>query len=148
MKTLSTVLREENITKRADILKFVRNSKLVKVKGGAEVDSEKATFQWHDSNARFNNISGSSIYASELYVVTDGENTVECFEEKLKQFDTKIKAIEKEKEKVKNKINFLKESGAEKFTENEYRAYQAIQTINKENLTDFEKAKIISDLIK
>jgi hypothetical protein len=147
MKTLSTVLREENITKRADILEFIRNSELVKKNGGAKVNSEKASFTYSDSKALID-FRGSRVYASDLYVVTSGGTSIDTFNDKIKKLDERIKSIEEEKQVFKNKIKFLEESGAEKFVENEYRAYQAIQTINKEGLTDFEKAKVISKLIK
>jgi len=146
MKTLSTVLREQNITRRADILEFVRNSELVKKQGGAKLDSSKAGFRWGDSQANFQ-IGNTSIYASEILVVHSGGTSVENFQKKIKDLDKQIEGIKKHKAEIQRKIDFLKESGAEKFVKNEYRAYQAIQTMNKENLTDFEKAKVISDLI-
>ncbi len=149
MKTLSTVLREQNITKRTDILEFVKNSELVKKSGGGNVDTEYVGFVYGDSNAyfKFGKTGNSRIYAGEMFLVSTGGTSLETFNEKIKNLDKKIEGIKKEKQVFKDKIKFLEESGAPGFVENEYRAYQAIQTINKENLTDFEKAKIISDLI-
>ena len=42
---------------------------------------------------------------------------------------------------------FMEESKTETFNENEFKIYQALKTLGKEGLTDFEKAKIINDII-
>jgi hypothetical protein len=147
MKALSTVLREQNITKRAEILEFVRNAELFKKKGGAKIDSEKVRYKWHDSNACFL-FNSLSIYASDIHVgIHHKSNSLESLYGRINKLDDKIKELEAEKQVIKDKINFLKESRSDELVENEYRAYQAILTINKESLTDFEKAKIISDLM-
>ena len=150
MKTLSTVLREQNITKRADILKFIKTSELTNKVTGKKLNTEGVRFQWVDSNSNFR-FDEISIYASDIYVaisgITIGGTSIENFNVKIEILDKQIKEIKEKKTQIQCKINFLKESGAKKFIENEFRAYQAIQTINKKGLTDFEKAKVISKLI-
>ena len=147
MKTLSTVLREQKITRRADILEFIKNSELVRKDNNKKIDTEDVRFRWGDSNSNFK-FGGQQIYASEILVVSDGVTSIENFIEKINKLDIQIKEIENKKQEIENKINFLKESGAEKYDENEYRSYVAIKTIEKELLTDYEKAQIISKLIR
>jgi len=147
MKPLSTVLREENITKRDEVIDFVRNAELIRKGNKSKLDSKDARFTYSDSTANFT-FGSARLYAADILVVNTGENSLENFKEKIKKLDNEIKKINEEKQDIEKKINFLKESGSEKFNDNEYRAYIAIQTMDKENLSDFEKAKIIGDLIK
>ena len=144
MKTLSTVLREQGLTKRAEILEFIKNSELIRKSDNKKIDSSGVKFSWSDSNSSFN-FGESNIYASAILVIEG--SSIENFMEKLNRLDNRITEIEEEKQEIRNKINFLKEAGVEKYNENEYRAYKTIKIIEKTNLTDYEKAKIISELI-
>ena len=150
MKTLSTVLREENITRKADILEFVKTSELIRATDKRKLDSSNVRFTYGDSKSsfRFDNSKLTQVYASDILVVSGGGNTIEDFGKKLQMLDLKITGIEKEKELIKAKIQYMQQSRATKFNEKEFRAYGVLQTIKQGGLNDFEKAKLISELIK
>ena len=147
MKTLSTILREQNIRKRADILKFVRGAKLLRKDTNTKIDSTEVKFQYSDSNASFSFPGGKRLYASELLVASGGY-TIKDFWEQINALNNQILEIEKEKKLINDKINFLEETGSKEYNENEFRAYAIIKTIERENLSNFEKAQLISKLIK
>lgn len=59
------------------------------------------------------------------------------------------KSINKKRKEIDNwneKIEYLNESGAETFDEDEWKAYKVLKTIN-ENTSDIEKAKIIAKIV-
>jgi len=147
MKTLSTVLREQGITRKAEILEFVRNAELLVAASKKKVDSTKADFYYSDtrSNFRFGN---TNHYARDLLVASSYGKTAEDFGKQLQKLDAKILEIEKEKEEIRAKIKFMNDSGSEKFNEKEFRAFNVLKTIEQGGLNNFEKAKIIGKLIK
>ena len=135
MKTLSTVLREEGITRKADILEFVQSAELIKASDKKKVISTEARFNYGDSKSCFK-FGSQTIYAGDLLVVTGGGNTIEDLSKKLGTLDKKIEAIETEKGQIVAKIEFMRKSGADKFNEKEYRAYGVLQTIKQGGLSD------------
>jgi len=147
MKILSTVLRENGITKRGEILEFVKGAELIKLKDRKKIDTTNPSFNYSDNNSclRFGN---QSEYQSDILVVSGGGTTMEDLVKKIEVFDKKIEALESEKRIVEKKIQYMQQSRAEKFNEKEYRAYQVLQTIKQGGLSDFDKAKLISELIK
>ena len=147
MKTLSTVLREEKITRRGDILEFIKNAELIGKNKKDKLDTEDVKFRYTDSNSSFS-FGKYNLYASDILVVSTSGNSIDYFLKKLKKLDNQIIEIEKEKQDIKNKINFLKESGSEKYNDKEYRAYVVIKIIESGTLNDFDKAKVISELMK
>jgi len=150
MKILSTVLREQGITRRPEILEFVRNAELIKLNGRDKIDSKNAEFTYSDTKSSFRmGKNNSHLYASDILVVSGGEKSIEDFRKTINELDQKIFDIEKEKDKIKAKILFMKDSESESFNDKEYRAYEILKTIVQRNeLSDFEKLKIISELIK
>jgi len=147
MKTLSTVLREQGITRKAEILDFVRNADLIVAANKKKVDSTNADFYYSDtrSNFRFGN---SSHYAGDLLVASSYGKTAEDFGKQLQKLDAKILEIEKEKEEIKAKLQYMRSANAKEFSEKEWKAYKVLQTIKQGGMNDFEKAKLISELIK
>ena len=76
---------------------------------------------------------------------------VDAYEEEKKNniedLKNKQSELQKELSLIDDKIKFMEESKTETFNENEFKIYQALKTLGKEGLTDFEKAKIINDII-
>lgn len=147
MKTLSTVLREQGITRKAEILEFVRNATLLVAANKKKIDSTKAEFYYSDtrSNFRFGN---TSYYAGDLLVASSYGKTAEDFGIQIQKLDAKIAGIEKEKEEIRAKLQYMRSSNAKEFSEKEWKAYKILQTIKQGGMNDFEKAKLISELIK
>jgi len=147
MKTLSTVLREQGITRKAEILEFVRNAQLITVANKKKVDSSKAEFYYSDTKSNFR-FGSANHYASNLFVVSSYGKTLEDFGKQLQKLDAKIAEVEKEKEEIRAKIQYMRSAGAKEFNEKEFKAYKILQTIKQGGMNDFEKAKLISELIK
>jgi predicted nucleic acid-binding Zn-ribbon protein len=103
---------------------------------------------YSDTTSNFKFDSNSSAYASEILVVSGGGKRLVDFAAKLHDLDQKIKAIEDQKKEIRTKMEYMKQSGSETFNEKEYKAYSILQTIKQGGMNDFEKAKLISELIK
>lgn len=147
MKLLSTVLREQGVTRRNDILEFIRNSELIRLNTRKKINTEHVRFGYSDSNSNLR-FGYENIYPSEILVVGFRGKTREDFIKKLQKLDNRIAAIEEEKAEVKNKMQYMQQSGSDHFDEKEYKTYKVIQTIKEGGMNDFEKAKLISELIK
>ena len=68
---------------------------------------------------------------------------------------TTIEKLEKQKakitkqlEEVNSKIAYVKETKSEKFDETEFKVYQTLKAFDNKEMTDIEKAQLISKLIK
>jgi len=59
-----------------------------------------------------------------------------------------LKEILKKAESLKSKIYFMEETGAETFDKTQYQVYQTLKMMKEKDLSDLEKAKMISDMIK
>jgi len=147
MKILSTVLREEKITKRGEILEFVKGAELITLQGRKKVPTTDVRFGYNDSNSDLR-FSGQQHWPSELLVVSGGGRTIEDFGKQISELDGKILEIEGKKEEIKKKIQWMNQTRSDKFNEREFKAYTIIQTINQRNLNDHEKAKLIAEHIK
>lgn len=64
------------------------------------------------------------------------------------RFIKRIQELEKEMTIIKEKLKFLKETGQEMFNENEFKVYKTLSLIDKDNLSQYEKAKKIAELLK
>lgn len=73
--------------------------------------------------------------------------TEEEIKEEIKYLQTKKKEIDEEIKLEKGKIAFIKETGSDKYDENEFKAYSALKTIEDKSLSIIERAKLIAKLI-
>jgi hypothetical protein len=73
------------------------------------------------------------------YTEKDIQEELKLAEEKLTEAKTNV-------ENVKLKLEFIKETGASIFNENEYRAYNTLKTLENSKLSTLEKAKQIASL--
>lgn len=93
-------------------------------------------------------------YVLSIYLepVTDGKSlqdtTLAKFENDIIRKREFIKKTEGEIAEIQAKIDFVKETGFERFNENEFKAYQTLIIIEQGNLSRIEKAKAIAALIK
>jgi hypothetical protein len=71
----------------------------------------------------------------------------EALNDELKEIAKAQKKLTQRKKDVNTKLEFLKEAGVESFTDNEYKAYMTLKTIDKKDLSDVEKAQAIAKLI-
>ena len=72
MKILSTVLRENGITRRGEILDFIKDAELITLSSRKPIDSKQVQFYYGDSNSCFRIENGRTAYASEILVVNEG----------------------------------------------------------------------------
>lgn len=57
------------------------------------------------------------------------------------------KELEKEIKEINNKINWMKETGSDKFSYNEFRIHSILKELKDKESSDFEKAKTISKIL-
>lgn len=72
--------------------------------------------------------------------------TIDEINEELELAEKNLNEAKNSVENIKNKINYLTETGNKEFDENEFRAYNTIKTLENSNLSTVEKAKQISSL--
>lgn len=89
---------------------------------------------------------GNTFNYSQFRVVL--EETAADFKAAIKREKIKFKEIEKNIEELQSKIDYLKETGLDKFDEDQYKALKVLELLDKPNLSKLEKSKIIADLIK
>ncbi len=63
-------------------------------------------------------------------------------------YEDKILAIEGKIEITLMKIAFLRETGGEKYSETEFKAFNVLKALEKEGLTDIAKAKLIASIVE
>lgn len=90
-------------------------------------------------------LTGSMI---EISCSTAGLSTREKFNAAIKEFEDKIRHYNKSIEEVQSKLAYMDSVGAEIFDATEYKAYQVLQIVDTEGSTQFEKAKLIANLIR
>jgi hypothetical protein len=73
---------------------------------------------------------------------------IEFLKEKLADVDSKFEKLQYEKLELEAKINWMVETGADNFDENEYRVWQVLSTIDSADLSKLEKVKLIAALLK
>ena len=59
----------------------------------------------------------------------------------------KITSLEEEISELKSKEQFIIDNNLEEFEENQYTVFKTLEILDKENISNFEKSKLIADLI-
>lgn len=84
-------------------------------------------------------------YADEIYL--SGFDTKEDIEERIKELDIEKKNIDDEINLCKNKLKYLKDAKTDEFNETEYKSFMVIQELNRKDISDYEKAKLIAKIV-
>jgi hypothetical protein len=84
----------------------------------------------------------------EISSSTAGLSTREKFNTAIKEFEDKLRHYNRQIAEVQSKIAYMDSVGTEVFDPTEYKAYQVLQIVDTEGSTQFEKAKLIANLIR
>jgi hypothetical protein len=82
-------------------------------------------------------VSAGQAYASEIKLVS-------CT---VKDLEGELKALEKSKSELENKISIMKKFDMEEYDENVVKAHSVLELIGKDKLSNVDKAKLIAKLI-
>jgi Mg2+ and Co2+ transporter CorA len=156
-ETLTQIFKKKGITRRSDKIEFIRNNNLVTLKSvsggfpaGTKIDSDNARWEYSDSSRVLVQIEGRGstfFYCSEMTCEGWDKLSKEDAEAQIKEIDKQMEKLNAEKAEAQNVITMLNKAGVDSFTDTEHKVYMTLQTIDKENMTDVEKAQAIAKLI-
>jgi hypothetical protein len=155
-KTLSTIFKEKGLNTQAKKTDYIKKHKIAlrqarnNSAAGAIVEWDTGNTYWSGSALySLRDIKGNRIgyvYPSDLVLAVE-PFSIEGLKEAKKEIDDEQKKLTARKREVSDKLAFLKEAGVKSFTENEYKAYMTLKTIEKTDLSAVDKAKAIAKLI-
>jgi hypothetical protein len=155
-KTLSAIFKEKGITTQAKKTEYIKNNKIA-LKNGRNSSPAGTEVYWNTGNTYW---SGSALYAmrdkngnqvgyvymNDLVLLRE-PFSIEGLKEESKEIAAEQKKLTIRKKEVADKLAFLKDAGVKSFTDNEFKAYMTLKTIEKKDLSDVEKAQAIAKLI-
>lgn len=89
---------------------------------------------------------GNNLKFTQFTVLTN--ITVKDIEDNITSLKKDISNIKEEIKKEEVKIEYLKETGSEKYDENEFKVYTTLSLLEDPKLSKLEKAKLVANLIK
>lgn len=164
-KSLKQIFEEKGIKGSAGIRTFLRENRIAVLKkanghsygnAGEEVlytdratlySSGGKTMGMSSMTVKSNGSLGNTIYFSELKLLYPGGLSKEGLSDELKYINKQQSELTEKKKDVTNKLAFLKEIGVDKFSENEYKSYMVLKTLEQGDLSQLDKAKAIAKLI-
>lgn len=155
-QSLSKVFKAKGITTQAKKSTFIKANKIGLsraingIQAGTEVYWSKGDTYWSGTSLygmrTEDGRSVSYLYPSDMYLMTE-PFSVDGLKEAQKEVEKEQKDLTKRKNEIKDKLAFLKEAGVDSFTDNEFKAYMTLKTLEKKDLSDIEKAQVIAKLI-
>ncbi len=137
--------------------KINKKEKIMKGKKVKLVASKsKTSTNRHRGNGKVYTVGESSEQPQAWYVYDSfGENCGWAYECEMVVFNLGMKELEKELSDAKTnldtvqlKIDWMKETGSENFSEDEFKVYQTLKLLDDGKLSMIEKSRLIAELIK
>lgn len=97
------------------------------------------------TNAKKGGVYTNSIYFTNFTI--EGY-TIEAFEEQIEVNKKEIKELQEENKSLEARIKFMKENDMEEYDEDVFKSLEVLQLLEKDNLSQIDKAKIIANIIK
>ena len=97
-----------------------------------------------------------SSISGQNYICSDENGTIgnyitqkdfKLLEKNKEYFETTINQLEKEIQKNKNILNWMIETGIERYTEDSYKIWEALTVLENKQMSKAEKVKVISSLL-
>lgn len=159
-KNFSTRMKELSLTgKYAELMDYLRGKKAVVTSstGGHNYGCIGTEFIIKDSAY----LSGSATASGSINAGIPGGNNIkftqfsiieepltkEELEKEIESLRKKKKDIDGDIQEIKDKINYLKETGNTEYDENEFKAYHTLELLEDPNMTRLEKSKLIARLV-